>query len=121
MYIFDYYFGDGKFVIAYLIKNRKDLCSWFETSKTSFLVNNDDGMRKCLMALTCDSPLPAECTMRDEETPQSSTSTKSGWGTFAAIAFGIICFCIWNHYVLCVEYHTEEVEYHTCRGSQDAS
>ena len=93
MYIFDYYFGDGKFVIAYLIKNRKDLCSWFETSKTSFLVNNDDGMRKCLMALACDSPLPAECTKRDEETPQSSTSTKLGWGTFAAIAFGIIIFC----------------------------
>ena len=102
MYIFDYYFGDGKFVIAYLIKNRKDLCSWFETSKTSFLVNNDDGNDpgKCLEALACDSPRSAECTKRDEETPprwttdrQPPTSTKSRWGTFAAIAFGIIIFC----------------------------
>merc|ERR1712117_784888 len=80
----------------------KDLCSWFESSKTSFLVNNEDGNDpgKCLEALACDSPPSAECTKWDEETPprwttdrQPSTSTKSRWGTFAAIAFGIIIFC----------------------------
>ena len=86
--------------LTYLIKNRKDLCSWFETSQNSFLVNNDDGMRKCEMALACGSSLPAECTEKEESDEsggsihgQSPTSKKSGWWTFAAIAFAIIVFC----------------------------
>ena len=94
------FFVHSNCYITYLIKNRKDLCNWFETSQTSFL-NNDDGFRKCEIALACDSSLPTECTKMEESDEsggsshgQPPTSTKSQWGIYVAIAFGIIFFFI---------------------------
>merc|ERR1739848_671956 len=76
----------------------EDLCNWFKTSQTSFL-NNDDGIRKCEIALACGSPLPAECKMEESDESDGPplvlkppTSKKWHWGTFVAIAFGIIVF-----------------------------